>query len=154
MSSDIHYVAAGDNKKHSSKAKWVIPLFLGAIGLGTYHYMNQVDESVEDPDIVFVDKSEELAAWMDEEYDFTANMAAGRVPSVDMMSRGVNFFNGDSFGTRSRGSAWEFTYTKEKTFSEPFNWLVPDQIIGTPSVQIKCATANGVSEVYSSNSLE
>jgi hypothetical protein len=32
--------------------------------------------------------------------------------------------------------------------------MVPDQIIGVPTVEIKCSTANGVTEVYSARSLE
>jgi hypothetical protein len=56
--------------------------------------------------VVMVDESEEMAMYLEKEFDMTANMVAGRVPSIDMISRGVNMFNGDSFHNRARGSAW------------------------------------------------
>lgn len=92
--------------------------------------------------------------WLDKEFDMATNLAVGKMPSIDMIQRGVNFFNGDNFDTRPRAGAWQYTYTDGKQFSEPFNWKVPDQVIGTPAVSIECATQNGVSEVFSSNSMQ
>lgn len=89
--------------------------------------MNQGEQAVEtttewEPEILFEDLSADVEAKLEEEFDMAQNLAMGRCPSIDMVSRGVNMFNGDSFGSRPRGAAWAFTYNEKKTFSEPFNW--------------------------------
>jgi hypothetical protein len=47
---------------------------------------------------------------LSEEFSFLANEEAGKVPSIDMIARGVNIFNGDNWDTRPKGSAWLFSY--------------------------------------------
>jgi hypothetical protein len=63
-----------------------------------------------------------MAMWLDKEFDMTNNIEVGKMPSIDMMHKGVNFFNGDNFDKRPDYGAWHYTYDNEKRFSEPFNW--------------------------------
>lgn len=82
-----------------------------------------------------------IAQDLEDEFDIAAMSAAGNMPAVNMIQRGVNIFNGDSFGDSGRPAygAWEYTYGEGKVFSAPHNWNVPDQIVGIPSVTISCA---------------
>lgn len=79
-----------------------------------------------------------IAQDLEDEFGMAANLAAGNMPSINMLERGINIFNGDSFGDSGRPAygAWQFAYDEGKVFSDPYNWKVPDQIVGTPVVQI------------------
>lgn len=66
------------NEKKPSKAKWVIPLFMGAIGYGTYLYLNTEDQSQSAP----------LVDVMEQSVDDSSMLAKveGSMPGIGLMA--------------------------------------------------------------------
>ena len=100
------------NEKKPSKAKWIIPLFMGAIGYGTYLYLNGQDQS-HSADFESESLSRaQLSDVMEQSTDDSIMLAdLGNMPGITKMQGGINVFNGDSFGSLPPLNAWEFTYS-------------------------------------------
>lgn len=72
-----------------------------------------------------------------ENFDMSfSGVDTGKMPAVDMLQRGVIIFNGDAIHTRAPRGFLKYTYTQGKSFSAPFSWDVPDQVINIPTVNI------------------
>lgn len=89
-----------------------------------------------------IDQSEDIDEHLEKDFNFLAD--PGNIPSVDSMKQGVNVFNGDNWNQRPPLGAWEYTYQKKVRVSEPYNWLVPDQLLNSVAVTPDCVRDDGV----------